>query len=754
MRLLRCACAFAAFLPLPILSAPPDGDPQNPTTAAQTKLEQKSETHEKTRTVSEIAKAVKPSLVKVTQFGREGASGMGSGFVLSAEGLVATNRHVIGDGRRLSVETSDGTVHEVTEVHASDTRLDLAILRIAPKNLKALPLGDSDSLHQGDPIVAMGNPVGFDFSVVEGVVSEPARDVEGVPMIQVAIPVEQGNSGGPLLDRQGRVVGLVTLKSARTENLGFAMPVNALKKLLEKPNPVPIERWLTIGVLNPRLWSTRMGAQWTQRAGLVSVAQPGSGFGGRSLCLWRKRPADSFDASVTVKLDDEAGAAGLAFCADEEDRHYGFYPTAGKLRLTRFDGPDVFSWKILAELEAPAYLPGDWNTLHVRLEGSRIRCSVNDTEVLNIEDDGLRGGRVGLCKFRSTSASFKGFQTGASTASQKPDAESAATLRSLLESGLQDDQSREAAMSQLLKQPEAAGRAIEQRRSQLEKEAILLREMGGELHRRTVREQLASELAKPDASTDLLRCTLLLARHDNPELEIQSYEEALAQMAQELRADPEIAAGTTQAVQRISRFLFQENGFHGSRTDFTSRSNSYLNEVLDDREGLPITLSVVFLELARRLEVPRVAGIPLPGRFMVGYKPQDNSPYTLIDVFEGGKEMTMEEALTSIGGEDRISASAMKPALKRDILLRMIHNLLGPLRDARSLRREALPYLDLTLALEPDAIPERFSRAVLRERLADKRGARADVMWLLEHPPEELPEEQQRSLRLWMERLQ
>ena len=147
------------------------------------------------------------------------------------------------------------------------------------------------------------------------------------------------------------------------------------------------------------------------------------------------------------------------------------------------------------------------------------------------------------------------------------------------------------------------------------------------------------------------------------------------------------------------RFLFQENGFHGSRTDFTSRSNSYLNEVLDDREGLPITLSVVFLELARRLEVPRVAGIPLPGRFMVGYKPKDNSPYTLIDVFEGGKEMTMEEAVTSIGGEDRIPATAMEPALKRDILLRMIHNLLGPLRDARSLRREALPYLDLTLAL-------------------------------------------------------
>ena len=267
------------------------------------------------KSVADIAETVKPSLVKVIQVGRQGVAGLGSGFVVRADGLIATNRHVIGDARRIRVETSDGKVEEVTEVFATDVHLDLAILRVARKDLKPLPLGDSEKLRQGDRIVAMGNPEGLAYSVAEGVISEPRREIEGVAMIQVAVPIERGNSGGPLLDRQGRVLGLLTLKSARTDNLGFAMPVNELKKLIEKPNPVPMSRWLTIGVLNPRVWKPLMGAQWSQRAGVVNVEQPGDGFGGRALCLWMaEKPGAPFEAEVTVRLDDEAGAAGLIFC--------------------------------------------------------------------------------------------------------------------------------------------------------------------------------------------------------------------------------------------------------------------------------------------------------------------------------------------------------------------------------------------------------------------------------------------------------
>src|SRR5262249_5993498 len=147
---------------------------------------------------------------------------------------------------------------------------------------------------------------------------------------------------GPLLDMDGRVQGILTMKSLVTSNLGFAVSINSLKPLLKKPNPIPMSRWLTIGTLDPADWQTVFGARWRQRSGRIQVEGEGTGFGGRSLCIWQHEPPPlPFEVAVMVKLDDEAGAAGLIFQADGQDKHYGFYPSAGQLRLTRFDGPDV-----------------------------------------------------------------------------------------------------------------------------------------------------------------------------------------------------------------------------------------------------------------------------------------------------------------------------------------------------------------------------------------------------------------------------
>src|SRR5262249_42582619 len=160
----------------------------------------------------------------------------------------------------------------------------------------------------------------------------------------------------------------LTIKSLLTPNLGFAVAVNALKPLLAKPNPVPMSAWLTIGALDPDEWQPRGGSRWRRRAGRILVEGAGDGFGGRSLCLSpHPAPELPFEVAVTVKLADESGAAGLAFHADGVDRHYGFYPSAGQLRLTRFEGPDVFTWKVLRQQASPHYHPGDWNTLKVRL---------------------------------------------------------------------------------------------------------------------------------------------------------------------------------------------------------------------------------------------------------------------------------------------------------------------------------------------------------------------------------------------------
>src|SRR5207253_76807 len=129
---------------------------------------------------------------------------------------------------------------------------------------------------------------------------------------------------------------------------------NALKPLIAKPNPTLMSRWLTIGTLDPKEWSTLFGANWRQRAGRILVDGMGSSFGGRSICLAQELPPEPpFEIGVTVKLDREEGAAGLVFCADGGDVHYGFYPSNGNLRLSRFDGPDVFSWNVLAEVKHP-----------------------------------------------------------------------------------------------------------------------------------------------------------------------------------------------------------------------------------------------------------------------------------------------------------------------------------------------------------------------------------------------------------------
>ena len=706
------------------------------------------------KSVADLTDEVRPSLVKVSQVGREGVDGIGSGFVVSADGLVATNLHVIGEARDLKVETGDGEQYEVTEIHATDSHADLAVLRVKLKDHKLTPLalGDSDQARQGDPIVAMGAPEGLAFSVVEGVLSGK-RDIDEVEMLQVAVPIERGNSGGPLLDRKGRVLGLLTLKSLRTENLGFAMPVNALKRLLAEPNPIPMSRWLTIGALDAKRWKTVMGARWMQHAGVIRTETPGSGFGGRALCLSIKdKPVIPFEVAVTVKLDDESGAAGLVFCSDGGDVHYGFYPSGGKLRLTRFDGPDVYSWTILADMPCAQYKEGDWNQLRVRVDDEKITCYVNGAKLLEQADTGLRGGFAGICKFRTTVASFRGFKVGDDLAEKAVEPEIVEKVSKAVD-GFLGHGSTEKVVGELLDDPSSSRRVLRERRGMLERQAAQLRDLEKELHRRAVTKDLLAELAKPEEKINLLRCALLLSRHDNPEIDVTQYLQVFNQMVDDLRGDPAFKKGAKEAVARINRYLFEENGFHGSRNDYSNKSNSYVNEVLDDREGLPISLSVVYLELAARLGVKDVFGAGLPGKFMVGYHPQAGSDEVrLVDVFERGKMLTTEAAQEELNDGMPFEPEMLIPATKKSIVMRMLKNLVSLTMQDAMPSKDSAPYVNLVLALEPASPAERFARARLRELDGDKPGAREDVGWLLENG-EQLPPYLYQQLDHWYQSL-
>ncbi len=695
--------------------------------------------HPQDKSVEALAEAARQSVVVISHFGRDGKEdGIGAGFIVSSNGLIATSLHVIGEARPITVQLANGKRYQATEVHAWDRKLDLAIVRIAAEKLPALTLGDSDTLKQGTLVVAMGNPLGLEGSIVQGVVSA-RREFEGVEMIQLAIPIEPGNSGGPLLDMQGRVHGILTLKSAMTPNLGFAMPVNALKSLLQKPNPVPIDRWLAIAKLNLQEWTPLFGARWTQKAGRIQVEGQGEGFGGRSLCLSQKTvPERPYEIAATVRLEDEAGAAGLVFASDSNQKHYGFYPSVGQLRLTRFDGPTVFTWTILQQTQSSHYHPGEWNTLRVRVEKEMIRCYVNEALVIESTDQGLTGGKAGIAKFRDTKAMFKNFRIG--TNLFPADAAVTASDVAALKEQIQDLPSTPDAqvIAAFQRYPELIQSMLAERAGKLEQQAALLRRVAVVVRRQSVQDELVKLFQAPEERIDLFHAALLISKLDNADLDIEAYRAQLEGMARDLAAQLPVRADNAARLSGLLKYLFTESGFHGSRSDYYNRANSYMNEVLDDREGLPITLSVLFLELARRIGLENVAGVSLPRHFVVKYIPQ-KAPEQLIDVFDGGRTMSRGEAnelvLSTTGAP--LKDAQLQPASKRDIILRMLQNLLA-IAQHRESTEDPLRYLDVIVALAPDAALERYSRALLRLRAGDVPGAKQDFKWLLDHEPPEI----------------
>lgn len=703
------------------------------------------------KSVEEIAKQSKKSVVTIRFQGRrESDAGLGTGFVVG-DGLVATNLHVIGEARPITVELADGTAHEATAVHATDRDGDLAVVRIAANGLVPLPLAEAGPLVDGQEVIAVGNPHGLKRSVVAGRVSA-LREMNGIEMIQLALPVEPGNSGGPLLDREGRVQGIVSMKSLVTPNLGFAVSVARLRALLDRPNPVSMDRWLTIGAIDPAEWTPIGGARWRQRAGRISVSGAGNGFGGRSLCLAvAKPPEPPYELAVWVKLDDEAGAAGLAFAADGADRHYGFYPTAGRLRLTRFDGPDVLSWRILDEQASPRYRPGEWNHLRVRVEADRTSCFVNDAPVFTTATPALAGGRVGLAKFRDTEAEFRGFAAARDLPRAAPPADvmariEAATAGLFQDDGRAGDESvREQIVQRLLPDGPLARAGLLREAAELQQRAERLEALAASVHERRTLDELGRLVGVADAEIDLFHAALLIAKLDNPDLDVAASRRELDRLAADVARAVPAKADEAVTLATLNRVLFDELGFHGSRGDYYNRSNSYVNEVLDDREGIPITLAIVYMTLARRLGLT-VEGVGFPGHFLVRYEPAGGEPRWL-DVFERATERTREDLAARRREEagTELTDDDLAVAAPRAILARMVNNLLGiAVREGG--QADMLRYLDAILVINPDSALDRTMRMVTAARLGRREAAVADARWLLERMPPEIDLEQVRGL--------
>lgn len=174
----------------------------------------------------------------ITQPVKVPATALGSGFIVHPDGYVVTNNHVIDRGRQIKVELGDGRKLDADLISA-DPVADLAILKVTTdKPLPALTLGDSSDLMIGEPVIAVGNPLGFSHSVSTGIVSAVHRDikvssrVELSDLIQTDAAINPGNSGGPLLNAYGQVIGINTAIRGDAQNIGFAIQVNKLRDMI------------------------------------------------------------------------------------------------------------------------------------------------------------------------------------------------------------------------------------------------------------------------------------------------------------------------------------------------------------------------------------------------------------------------------------------------------------------------------------------------------------------------------------------
>jgi S1-C subfamily serine protease len=209
--------------------------------------------------VTEVVAAAQPSVVTITADGLSAGefspfgqptSGVGSGIILTADGYVLTNRHVVEDSRALTVELADGRTFDATIVELSSDN-DLALIKVDATGLPVARIGDSSAIQVGQTALAIGSPLGtYTETVTRGIISGLGREITVTDeltrsrttltgLIQTDAAINPGNSGGPLLDASGAVIGINTAVSTTAEGLGFAIPIDDAADLIARATAGP-----------------------------------------------------------------------------------------------------------------------------------------------------------------------------------------------------------------------------------------------------------------------------------------------------------------------------------------------------------------------------------------------------------------------------------------------------------------------------------------------------------------------------------
>jgi serine protease Do len=174
-----------------------------------------------------------------------GENRIGTGFVVDPRGLIATNLHVIAGQDAIKVRLfKDPTEYPAVAIAAVDRQRDLALFWIQPKHiLRAVKLGDSNAVSAGDPVVAIGNPLGLDYTVSAGLISQVRPLDDNITILQISAPISQGSSGGPLFNQFGEVIGVTTGIVTDGQSINLAVPDNYLRPMIAHKTTIALREF-------------------------------------------------------------------------------------------------------------------------------------------------------------------------------------------------------------------------------------------------------------------------------------------------------------------------------------------------------------------------------------------------------------------------------------------------------------------------------------------------------------------------------
>lgn len=262
--------------------------------------------------------------------------------------------------------------------------------------------------------------------------------------------------------------------------------------------------------------------------------------------------------------------------------------------------------------------------------------------------------------------------------------------------------------------------------------------MGAEL------EPFARLIAGEDARIDLARACLLIAQDAYPKLDVERYMDEIERMASRLRARLPQNCGAEERVVALNQFLYDDLGYWGNTEDYYDPRNSYLNEVIERKTGIPITMSILYMELGRRIGLP-LEGVSFPGHFLVRLPLRGGM--LVLDPFAGGAPQSEDELRSRVkrvipdGVADDLPAAELpldqflEPATNRQILSRVLRNLKAIYRDTDKPER-MLDVLNRMLLVTPDASAELRDRGYIYQRLECYRAALKDLSDYAEREPD------------------